>query len=216
MELYTSAVFIMEMFGTVAFALSGAAVAVREKLDLFGVVVLGIITAVGGGMIRDVLIGNIPPNMFRNPIYVTAAFITSVLLFLCFKYFPQTLNNRYVKSEKIVNFLDAIGLGIFTVVGMDTGIAAGYSEYEFLIIVLGVITGIGGGMVRDVLAGRKPVVLQKQVYASASIAGALAYSLLLKLLPIGYAMFASAMLVTAIRVAASKYHWDLPSVKIER
>ncbi|MBR5485804.1 MAG: trimeric intracellular cation channel family protein [Oscillospiraceae bacterium] len=216
MELYTSAVFVMEMVGTVAFALSGAAVAVREKLDLFGVVVLGIITSVGGGMIRDVLIGNIPPNMFRNPIYVTAAFITSVLLFLCFKYFPHTLNNRYVKSEKIVNFLDAIGLGIFTVVGMDTGIAAGYGEYDFLIIVLGVTTGIGGGMVRDVLAGRKPVVLQKQVYASASIAGALTYSLLLKMLPIGYAMFISAMLVTIIRVAASKYRWDLPSVKIER
>ena len=155
MELQPSVIFAIEIIGTIAFASSGAMVAVRKKLDLFGIIVLGVITAVGGGMLRDILIGNIPPNMFRNPVYVLAAFLTVLVLFMLFRFWPSLLGSRYMESyERIMNILDAIGLGAFTVIGIDTGVEAGYGNYHFLIIFLGVITGIGGGILRDIKIGR--------------------------------------------------------------
>ena len=141
MQLQPNIIFIVEIIGTIAFASSGAMVAVRKRLDLFGIIVLGVITAVGGGMLRDLMIGNIPPNMFRNPVYVLAAFLTVLVLFLLFRCWPFLLGSRYIEGyEKIMNILDAIGLGAFTVIGIDTGVEAGYGDYHFLIIFLGVIT----------------------------------------------------------------------------
>ena len=180
MELQPSVIFGIEIIGTIAFASSGAMVAVRKKLDLFGIIVLGVITAVGGGMLRDILIGNIPPNIFRNPVYVLAAFLTVLILFLLFRLWPSLLGSRYMEGyEKIMNILDAIGLGAFTVIGIDTGVEAGYGSYHFLIIFLGVITGIGGGILRDIMAGETPYVLKKHIYACASIAGGCLYAGLL-------------------------------------
>ena len=94
MELQSNVIFFVEIIGTVAFASSGAMVAVRKKLDLFGIIVLGVITAVGGGMLRDLMIGNIPPNMFRNPVYVFAAFLTVIVLFVLFRLRPSLLGRR--------------------------------------------------------------------------------------------------------------------------
>ena len=181
MQLQPNIIFIVEIIGTIAFASSGAMVAVRKRLDLFGIIVLGVITAVGGGMLRDLMIGNIPPNMFRNPVYVLAAFLTVLVLFLLFRCWPFLLGSRYIEGyEKIMNILDAIGLGAFTVIGIDTGVEAGYGDYHFLIIFLGVITGIGGGILRDIMAGETPYVLKKHIYACASIAGACLYVVLLQ------------------------------------
>lgn len=213
MELHTSIFFPIEIIGTVAFASSGAMVAVRKKLDLFGIIVLGVITAVGGGMLRDLMIGTIPPNMFRNPVYVFTAFLTVLILFLLFRLWPFLLCRRYMENyEKIMNILDAIGLGAFTVIGVNTGVEAGYGEYHFLIIFLGVITGIGGGILRDIMAGETPFVLKKHIYACASIAGACLYVLLLQFTHPDYAMLLSALLVIAIRILESHYRWDLPSI----
>lgn len=132
MELQPSVIFAIEIIGTIAFASSGAMVAVRKKLDLFGIIVLGVITAVGGGMLRDILIGNIPPNMFRNPVYVLAAFLTVLVLFMLFRFWPSLLGSRYMESyERIMNILDAIGLGAFTVIGIDTGVEAGVWQLSF-------------------------------------------------------------------------------------
>ncbi len=120
MELHTNIFFLIEIIGTIAFASSGAMVAVRKKLDLFGIIVLGVITSVGGGMIRDLMIGSIPPNMFRNPIYVFAAFVTVLIMFLIFRCRPHLLGSHYMESyEKVMNILDAIGLGAFTVLIID-------------------------------------------------------------------------------------------------
>ena len=209
-------IFIVEIIGTIAFASSGAMVAVRKKLDLFGVIVLGVITAVGGGMIRDIMIGNTPPNMFKNPVYVFTAFVTVFILFILFRKWPFLLGSRHLETyEKIMNFLDAIGLGAFTVIGIDTGVEAGYGDYFFLIIFLGVVTGIGGGILRDIMAGETPYVLKKHIYAVASIEGALLYALLLKVTDSDIAMIASALLVVVIRMLASHYRWNLPSIKID-
>lgn len=216
MELQSNLIFLVEIIGTVAFASSGAMVAVRKKLDLFGIIVLGVTTAVGGGMMRDLLIGNIPPNMFRNPVYVFASFLTVLILFLLFRCRPALLGGKYMESyEKIMNILDAIGLGAFTVIGIDTGVEAGYGEYRFLIIFLGVITGIGGGILRDIMARETPYVLKKHIYACASIAGACLYAFLLQFTRSDSAMIASALLVVAIRILASHFRWDLPRIKTE-
>ena len=213
MELQPSVIFAIEIIGTIAFASSGAMVAVRKKLDLIGIIVLGVITAVGGGMLWDILIGNIPPNMFRNPVYVLAAFLTVLVLFMLFRFWPSLLGSRYMESyERIMNILDAIGLGAFTVIGIDTGVEAGYGNYHFLIIFLGVITGIGGGILRDIMAGETPYVLKKHIYACASIAGACLYAGLLEVSNSDSAMIVSALLVVAIRILASHFRWDLPTV----
>ncbi len=214
MELHANIFFPIEIIGTVAFASSGAMVAVRKKLDLFGIIVLGVITAVGGGMLRDLMIGAIPPNMFRNPVYVFTAFLTVLILFLLFRFRPFLLGSKYIESyEKIMNVLDAIGLGAFTVIGVDAGVDAGYGDYHFLIIFLGVITGIGGGILRDIMAGETPFVLKKHVYACASISGACLYVLLLQFTLSDYAMLLGAFLVVAIRILASHYRWNLPGIR---
>ena len=215
MQLQPNIIFIVEIIGTIAFASSGAMVAVRKRLDLFGIIVLGVITAVGGGMLRDLMIGNIPP-MFRNPVYVLAAFLTVLVLFLLFRCWPFLLGSRYIEGyEKIMNILDAIGLGAFTVIGIDTGVEAGYGDYHFLIIFLGVITGIGGGILRDIMAGETPYVLKKHIYACASIAGACLYVVLLQVTRSDSAMIGSALLVVAIRILASHFRWDLPGIDMD-
>ena len=215
MELHTNIFFLIEIIGTIAFASSGAMVAVRKKLDLFGIIVLGVITAVGGGMIRDLMIGSIPPNMFRNPIYVFAAFVTVLIMFLIFRCRPHLLGSHYMESyEKVMNILDAIGLGAFTVTGIDTGIDAGYGEYHFLIIFLGVITGIGGGILRDIMAGETPFVLKKHVYACASVIGAVSCVWIYRETGQIAAMSASSAIVIIIRFLAAYYHWNLPRIKL--
>ncbi|MEI3187754.1 TRIC cation channel family protein [Brotaphodocola catenula] len=201
----------MEMIGTVAFACSGAMVAIEKRLDLLGIIVLGETTAVGGGMIRDIIIGIHPPALFVDPIYVIAAFVSVMVLFVAVKYFYQSADIlESPMYEAVLNLLDAIGLGAFTVVGIDTAVGAGFGEYKFLMIFLGVITGVGGGILRDMMAGQTPAVLRKHVYACASIAGAVCYVILMNYTGEGPAMVVSAILVTVIRVLARHYKWNLP------
>lgn len=203
--------FLMEMIGTVAFACSGAMVAIEKRLDLLGIIVLGETTAVGGGMIRDIIIGIHPPALFVDPIYVIASFVSVMVLFVAVKYFYQSADIlESPMYEAVLNLLDAIGLGAFTVVGIDTAVGAGFGEYKFLMIFLGVITGVGGGILRDMMAGQTPAVLRKHVYACASIAGAVCYVILMNYTGEGPAMVVSAILVTVIRVLARHYKWNLP------
>lgn len=147
MEFHISIFFIIEVIGTVAFASSGAMVAIKQQLDLLGVVVLGVTTAVGGGMLRDIILGNVPPGLFMNPVYVMAAFITVLALFIVVRLNQRILESRYIASyEKMMNIFDAIGLAAFTVTGIDTAVLAGYGDYHFLSVFLGVLTGVGGGV----------------------------------------------------------------------
>lgn len=203
--------FLMEMIGTIAFACSGAMVAIEKRLDLLGIIVLGETTAVGGGMIRDIIIGIHPPALFIDPIYVIASFVAVMVLFVAVKYFYRSADIlESPMYEAVLNLLDAIGLGAFTVVGIDTAVGAGFGEYKFLMIFLGVITGVGGGILRDMMAGQTPAVLRKHVYACASIAGAVCYVVLMDYAGENIAMVVSAVLVTVIRVLARHYKWNLP------
>lgn len=208
--------FIMELIGTAAFSCSGAMMAIRKKLDLLGIIVLGVITAVGGGMLRDVLIGIHPPTLFVKPIYVTAAVISAILMFLAMK--SRHLTRLLLEVEYydwVMNLLDAIGLGAFTVVGVNTAISAGYEEYLFLTVFLGVITGVGGGLLRDMMACEIPAILKKHVYACASIAGALCYVIIITWIPTNASLIFSAALVILIRLLARHYKWNLPRCDIK-
>lgn len=212
MELPFTLLFIVEAVGTIAFASSGAMVAIKKQLDLLGVVVLGVTTAVGGGMLRDIIIGNVPPNLFKDPSYVLLAFITVMVLFTIVRRNQKILASRSIEMyEKVMNIFDAVGLGAFTVVGIDTAVLAGYGEYHFLIIFLGVITGVGGGLLRDIMAGETPYILKKHVYACASITGAVLYAFLLDCINGDAAMLIGAGSVILIRILATHYCWNLPT-----
>lgn len=208
-------IFIMEIIGTIAFASSGALTAMKQNMDIFGINVLGIITAVGGGCMRDLLIDRTPPVMFIRPIYALVAMITCNLLFLIFYWNKKLLTNSFMfVYERLMLILDAIGLGIFTVVGVSVGMSSAYHSSLFLTVFLGVITGVGGGVLRDVLAAQKPYILVKHVYACASLLGALVCALLWFLGSIP-AMFIGAAVVIIIRLMAMKFRWNLPKLDIE-
>ena len=210
-------IFILELVGTIAFAISGVITAVEKDLDLLGILVLGIITAVGGGALRDILLGNIPPTLFIKPIYAIVAFATSLVSFL-YLYFskpaPENMSEQY---NRIINLLDAIGLGVFVVVGVRASITAGFGDNAFLAVFIGTVTGVGGGLMRDQLAGQIPMVLRKRIYAIAALAGAIVYYLFYLL---GVSEYISApcgiALVILIRLLASRNQWSLPHIKKEQ
>ncbi len=206
-------IFITEIIGIIAFAISGAIVGIKKHFDLFGIIVLGVITAVGGGALRDITLGIIPPTMFKNPIYVVVAFMTSCVTFGVAAIVRVKFNKNKQFFVEVVNFFDAIGLGVFAVTGTNTAIVHGFEHNAFLAIFVGVITGIGGGMVRDVLAGKVPFVLFKDIYASAAIVGAGIYYFMYTnhYNPI-LSVVLAIVITIIIRMLASYYHLGLPKL----
>lgn len=206
-------IFIMELIGTIAFASSGALTAFKQDMDIFGVNVLAVITAVGGGIIRDLIIGNTPPVTFQKPVYALVAMATCNILFFIFYHNQKLLENRFmIHYERLMLILDAIGLGIFTVTGVSTGMQTAYSHNLFLLTFLGVITGVGGGVLRDILAIQKPYILVRHVYACASILGALTCIFLWQFGSIP-AMWTGAFVVLLIRILAMTFRWNLPRIR---
>ena len=204
--------FFMELVGTFAFASSGALMAIRKHFDVFGVCVLGVTASVGGGLIRDLILGNKPPAMFKDPTYTEIAVGVSLILFiLIYKKHDPTAGEHTKAYDLIINIFDTIGLGIFTVAGMDTARGCGYRA-GFIVIFVGVLTGVGGGVLRDVLAQEKPYILTRHIYACASIVGAIVC--FYTYYPFGEAisMFAGAFTVMLIRGLAIRYNWNLPKI----
>ena len=197
-------VLILEVIGTVAFAMSGALTAVRKKLDIFGVVMLGFTTALGGGIIRDVLLGVIPPMAFRNPFYALLAAAVAALMF-----FPA-IRKYAMKAEKYLLIMDTIGLAVFTVVGVRAGMASGSI---FLAVFVGMLTGVGGGVLRDLFVNEKPYIFVKHFYACASIVGALVTAFCWGQCGETLAMALGAAVVFELRILAARFHWRLPKIK---
>ena len=200
-----------EAIGTAAFAVSGAMVAIDKGTDIFGVLLMAVFTALGGGTLRDVLIGHFPPRMFTNFHYVLLSCICALTVFIL----ARSLKERYIERERLIeqvnNVFDAIGLGIFAVSGARIGMEAGFADNIFLTTFLGTTTAIGGGMLRDVLLQEMPFVLKKRVYAVAAIAGALGYALLLRMGVNGVMAYALGMMATtAVRILATVFKWNLP------
>lgn len=208
-----SFIFILEIIGTVAFAVSGAMTAIKKDMDILGVTILGMTTAIGGGIIRDMILGITPPKMLTDPIYAAISIFTSIIIFMIMYYNKADfIKIGTLLYEKILFFSDAIGLGVFTVVGVSAAFEKSGQCGIFLSVFVGVLTGVGGGILRDMMAGITPYVFVKHIYACASITGAAACTLLWHVIGKTPSMVSGMMLVFVIRVLAAHYRWNLPKI----
>lgn len=207
---------IIENVGIIAFAISGAVVAAKKDMDIFGINLLALATATGGGLVRDLIINNTPPAMFVNPMYTIITIITANIAFVVMylkKPMPKGISPFYDKS---LFWLDTLGLAAFTVDGAFTGIHSPYADNLFLVVFLGVVTGIGGGILRDVFADKVPYVLVKHVYAIASIAGSIVTVVLWKHTgsePVS--SIAGFFTIVILRWLAMHFEWNLPTVHLQ-
>ena len=161
--------FVLELIGAAAFAVSGAMVAIEKKADIFGVLFLAVTTALGGGVIRDVLIGRIPPVMFVSYWYLLISVVAALAVFIDAYLRSEKYKLHLDKLDSVNNVFDAIGLAVFTVSGMNAAMPV--SDNVILVLFVGMCTGVGGGMLRDVMTNTMPKVLRKRVYAVASLFG---------------------------------------------
>ncbi|MGW4483093.1 trimeric intracellular cation channel family protein [Amycolatopsis sp. NPDC004368] len=191
----------LEFVGLVAFAASGALAAVRARLDVFGVIVVGLTTALGGGIIRDVLLGIHPPTTFSNWPYLAVCAATALAVFA---FHPQVARLR-----RAVLLADALGLGVFATAGTTVALNAGATAYAACLI--GMTSGIGGGALRDLLLREIPLVLRREIYAVAALAGAVLVAVGHALpLPSALVTVVAAAVVVTIRLVALWRHWNAP------
>ena len=198
-------IYILDLFGTMAFAVTGAFKAIEHKADIVGIIILATITGVAGGTIRDVIFGKTLPNSLIDPTYVIITVISAIVLFL--------LYSKMKKHWNVFLKFDAVGLGVFTVIGAT--FAYNLFGMNFLIIVLsGMLTAIGGGILRDVFVNQTPIVFVKELYASASFIGAVIFYFTLLITNEVYAAtIIGIALTTGLRLVAMKYNWNLPKVR---
>lgn len=202
---------ILEIMGTVAFAISGAMMGLKKQMDIFGVVILGLTAAVGGGVIRDVILGITPPKTFQDPLYAFIAISTAIVIFIPFVH--RWMMRKARIYERILIFADAIGLGIFTVVGIQLAYKVSDDFNKFLLIFVGVVTGVGGGLLRDILAGNTPFIFVRHIYAVASLLGAVVCVILWTIAGSIYAMIAGMAVIVVIRLLSFYFKWNLPRAK---
>ena len=155
-------VFVLELIGTVAFAVSGAIVGIKKQMDLFGVIVLGICTAVGGGIVRDLILGVTPPVTFQNPVYTLTAAAVSVLMFL--PHMRARIGRHEPVFDRLLLVMDAVGLGVFTVVGVQCAYQQSEDYTLFLLIFVGLITGVGGGASGQAYSYRRAAVYLRAAF----------------------------------------------------
>jgi uncharacterized membrane protein YeiH len=193
----------VDILGTMAFAISGVLVAMEKKLDLFGVLIIAFVTAVGGGTLRDILIGNTPVVWMRESIYLFIILGTVV--------FAIVFVNQLKYLRKTLFLFDTIGIGLFTMVGIEKGLSA--DLMPVMCIILGTITASFGGVIRDILCNEIPVIFHKEIYATACILGGFSYFLLIQL-PIdgAYAYIASILIIIIVRLLAVRFHIALPTI----
>ena len=208
--------YLAELIGTMAFALSGALLAIQKKLDLFGILFLAVVTALGGGTIRDVLLGRTPPRMFYNGWYVLLSVAVALGMFLAARLSHGRLTRFSTWGERAFNLCDAVGLGIFAVIGTQTVARVGYGDNVFLGVFMGMTTGVGGGVLRDMMCGDIPFVLRKHIYALAAIIGSLVYYVpeRLDLLSVYPATLLGIGVTVAMRLLARHYRWNLPHAEV--
>lgn len=197
----TQFLLIIDILGTFAFAVSGAFLAMEKKLDPFGVLVLSFVTAIGGGTLRDILIGNLPVSWLQNETASIVIFSSAI---------ATMFFGRHLKKLTITLFLfDALGLGLFTIIGIELGVEKGFSTG--ICIALGTITACFGGVVRDVLLNNIPLLFRKEIYALACIAGGLIYFILKKVnMNADISKILCILIIFTLRVLAVRFKWSLP------
>ncbi len=198
-------VFLLDLAGTSVFAITGGLAAIQKRMDIFGVAVLAFVTALGGGTMRDMLLGQMPPFYFENPWYFAVTLATALVVFAA--------PGIFLRLSRPIMVFDAIGLGVFTVIGAEKALSLGFPAVP--VIVLGMLTGIGGGVLRDLLRSEIPLVLRKEIYASASLLGALTFVLVRHTsAPASVALLSGMIATVAVRLLAVHYGLGLPVRKI--
>jgi len=209
-----SFIFLMDIIGTIAFSVSGALVAIRKNMDIFGVSILSLTTAAFGGVIRDLLIGVTPPALFQNPIYAIISVLTANIVFWIIYFNRNNVSEKFSHLYEIVFFwFDSLGLAAFTVGGVNAGFNAIPDSNVFLVVFMGMLTGVGGGVLRDVMANQLPLIFVKHIYACASMLGALTSALLWNSLGQKTAMLAGFIVTIIMRFIAAHYKLNLPKIK---
>lgn len=210
-----SVLFVLEIAGVVAFAITGVITALEKKFDIFGALVLGVITSVGGGIVRDMILGYLPPAAFRDPVYAITAIIVSLAVFIIAYFLGARIKKHFDFYSQIINIFDSIGLSVFVIGGVNAAISCGHGDNMFLAVFVGTLTGVGGGVMRDIMAGKLPKILRKRVYALAAIIGAIIYYLLItyNIGSSALAVIVGAGSVLIIRILATIFRWNLPTVK---
>ena len=208
-------ILITDIIGTVAFAVSGAMAGIRKKMDIFGVNILALLTATGGGIIRDIVTGSTPPAAFINPFFVIIAAVAANITFIFVWWKHKSKRNVSERTrviyDKVFFWFDTVGLAAFTADGVHTGLVGSFAANAFLVIFLGVVTGVGGGVLRDVLSLEMPVIFVKHIYACASIIGAAVVYIVYNVTDSAEAgLLAGFFFVCVIRFAAAHYGWNLP------
>lgn len=200
--MYLSFSTIIEILGTVAFTVSGAFSAMQKKLDAFGVLIIGFVTAIGGGTLRDVLIGNTPVSWLRD-ITVPMIILVTTIITIGFK--------RHVDNLKITLLVfDALGVGLFTIIGIQKGLAIDLNPA--ICIALGTITGCFGGVLRDMLLNYIPVLFHKELYAIPCITGGICYIYLRRVADQQIAESVSVVVISTFRILSVRFNWRLPRV----
>ncbi|WP_295209471.1 TRIC cation channel family protein [Ruminococcus sp.] len=207
---------ILELIGTAAFAASGALTAIKRRFDLFGVIIIGVTTAVGGGIMRDIVIGSHPVAAFRDPLSMTVAAAVSVAIFLALAVNGGFGDRALRLYDTAMLLLDTIGLGIFTVTGITAAMRSGASDNSFLMVFSGVITGVGGGVLRDIFVNKKPEIFVGNIYACASATGAAAFLMTYGTMSFMLACIISLSVTFSLRLLSVKFGWNLPKICIGR
>ena len=195
--------YIIDILGTIAFAISGVLVAMDKRMDVFGILIIGFVTAIGGGTLRDILIGITPVSWMKDMTFTYAILGSAV--------FAIVAKNKINYLRTSLFLFDTIGIGLYTIVGIEKGLAAGL--HPIICIALGTISASFGGVIRDILSNEIPVIFRKEIYATACILGGVAYFLLRKL-PIesDYVFIVAGLVVITIRIIAVKFSIALPSI----
>lgn len=197
-------IYILDILGTFAFAISGALVASEQKLDLFGVIIIAFVTAVGGGMLRDVLINAHPINWIGDLNYLYTIFIAVVATFL--------FKSKILPLSKTMFLFDTIGISVFTLLGLQKGLT--FNLHPVVALIMGMVSAVFGGVLRDVLTNKIPLIFEKEIYASACLAGGISFLIIDKLdLFRDYNFIISASIIVTIRLIAVKFHLELPKIK---
>ncbi|PWG05055.1 trimeric intracellular cation channel family protein [Polaribacter aquimarinus] len=197
-------IYVLDILGTFAFAVSGALVAADKKFDLFGVIIIAFVTAVGGGMLRDVLIDAHPINWIGDLNYLYTIFAAVLLTFL--------FKSKILPLSKTLFLFDTIGLGVFTLLGLQKGLF--YHLHPIIALIMGMISAVFGGVLRDVLTNKVPLIFEKEIYASACLAGGVTYLALNHFnISENLVFIISASVIVIIRVIAVKFHLQLPKIK---
>jgi uncharacterized membrane protein YeiH len=201
----STALFVADLIGVAVFAASGGSAGVAKRLDVFGVVFVGCVAALGGGVLRDVVINESPPLAFNDWRYSLTAALSALLTFW--------LHPQLARVRRAVLLLDAAGLGLFTATGTVKALEFGVPVVGACI--LGMMTGIGGGLLRDLLTGEIPLILRREIYAVASLAGAVAVAAAYRLGTPGVpALLGSAVLTCVIRLIAIRRNWSAPTARL--